>query len=160
VALSVAFQHESFWVATSAVAPVVALAAVVALPDATLIGRANNVLQRLKEDQPPRDAELHNFLAGAARDMRKWAGIAWLITLANLIIQAGLLVVSLCALALRQDVMSFWLAIGLATSGIVLLAVCTMVSASQRWTLEGGLFREGGAADSYLTPQKSADSGH
>lgn len=37
---AVAF-HENFWLATSAVAPVIALAAVVALPDATsLVGRA------------------------------------------------------------------------------------------------------------------------
>ena len=52
-----------------------------------------------------------------------------------------------------------WLAICLATSGIPLLALSTFVSAKQRWMLEGGLFHEGGVADSYLTPSDSADSG-
>lgn len=43
-------------------------------------------------------------------------------TLVNLIIQAALLAVSLSALAYDQDIMPLWLAVILATGGIVLLA--------------------------------------
>jgi hypothetical protein len=156
---SVAF-HESFWVATSAVAPVIALAAVVALPDMTLVGRATILRDRIQERQPSQeDSWLHSFLLGRARDTRKWALNAALTTLANLIIQASLLVVSLCALAFRQDIMPFWLAILLASGGILLLVLSTIVSVEQRWTLERGLFREGGTADSYVAADDSAIAG-
>jgi hypothetical protein len=152
--------NESFWVATSAVAPVIALAGVVALPDVSLIGRANNLRARierlrLSEKYPGQ----HAFLVGVARDAAKWASFASLTALVNLIIQASLLAVSLSALAFKQDIMPFWLAIFLATGGILLLALSTLISAEQRWTLENGLFREGGVADSHLAADDSADNG-
>jgi hypothetical protein len=143
--------HESFWVATSTVAPVIALAAVVALPDAmALIGRVSILISTLRQ-HPDDDSWTQNFLAGRARDTRKWAVVAWLTTLVNLTIQAALLAVSLSALAYGQDIMPLWLAVILATGGIVLLAWGTFLSASQRWTLEGGLFRKGGIADPEAT---------
>lgn len=152
--------HESFWVATSAVAPVIALAAVVTLPDVSLVGRANTLRDRIERRQVP-DAYPGEraFFIGAARDAAKWALVASLITLANLIIQASLLAVSLCALAVKQDIMPFWLAIILATGGVLLLALSTLVSAEQRWTLENGLFRKGGVFDSYIAADDSASSG-
>ena len=150
-----AFVHESFWVATSAVAPVIALAAVVALPDVALIGRATVLRDKIQRRQPSDDEEdraLQASLVDEAQSTRRWAWTAWLITIANLIIQAGLLAVSLCALALRQDIMSFWAAICLATIGILLLALSAFCSIVARWDLEGGTFSEGGRADSYLAP--------
>ena len=156
---SVAFLHESFWVATSAVAPVIALAAVVALPDVALIGKATVLRDMIQRRQPSdQDRAKQTLLVGEAQNTRKWAWTAWMITLANLIIHAGLLVVSLCALALRQDIMPFWVAIFLASGGILLLALSTFCSAVARWNLEGELFREGGVADSYLAAHDSADS--
>lgn len=141
--------HESFWAATSAVAPVIALAAVVALPDAaTLIGRANSILQGTLRQSSNEYAGQETFLAMRARETRHWAWIAWLATLANMMIQAGLLTVSLCALAYRQDIVPLWLAIVLATGGILLLAWSTFVSANWRWALEHELFGQGGSADS------------
>jgi hypothetical protein len=55
--------------------------------------------------------------------------------------------------------MPFWLGICLAAVGVLLLGFSTLVSTEQRWTLEGGLFRKGGAADSYIAPDDSADGG-
>ena len=155
----VTFLHESFWVATSAVAPVIALAAVVALPDVTLIGRATVLRDEIQRRRPSdQDQAVQTILVDAAQNTRKWAWAAWLTTLVNLIIQASLLVVSLGALALRQDVMAFWGAIVLATLGILLLACSTLVSAQARWDLELGLFREGGIADTHLAADDSAAS--
>jgi hypothetical protein len=152
--------HESFWVATSAVAPVIALAAVVALPELTLVGRIGILRTRIEQREHEDSLwPVRNFLLRATRYAWKWALIAWLATLVNLIIQASLLAVSLCALAFKQDIMPFWLAILLATGGILILALSTLVSAEQRWTLERGLLRKGGMVDSYIAAADgSADS--
>ncbi len=124
--------HESFWVATSAVAPVIALAAVVALPDATsIVGRATHD-RAIAEMRP--SARDDPFAIAVARATQRWSLLAWGITLVNLIIQAGLLTVSLWALAYNQDVMPPAPAIILAAGGILLLAWSTTVSAQQRWS--------------------------
>ena len=147
--------HESFWIATSAVAPVIALAAVVALTDAlTLVGRISILESTLKE-RSEGDPWLQNYLARRAQDTRKGAWAAGLTTLVNLIIQAALLAVSLSALAYDQDIMPLWLAVTLATGGILLLAWAALLSAIQRWTLEVGLFRKGSAGDPEPAPGDS-----
>jgi len=51
--------------------------------------------------------------------------LVWGTTLVNLVVQAGLLAVSLSALAYQQNVMPPWLAIFLAVGGILLLAWST-----------------------------------
>lgn len=59
----------------------------------------------------------------------------WGATAGNLIVQAGLLAVSLSALAYRRDVMPAWVAIVLAVGGILLLAWSTgmAVQYRRRW---------------------------
>ncbi len=104
----------------------------------------------LKRPPSPEDHGLRDSFVRSAQDIRKWAWIAWLVTFGNLIIQAGLLAVSLYALASKQDIIPLWLAICLATGGILLLALTNMVSVQQRWSLERGLFRKGGIAHAYL----------
>lgn len=150
--------HENFWVATSTVAPVIALATVVALPDGTLIGRAQVVLDAvLKRPASPED-HVRDGLVRSAQDIRKRAWIAWLVTLGNLIIQAGLLAISLSALASRQDIVPLWVAICLATGGILLLALTGMLSVELRWELERGLFRKGGFVHAYLRGDVALDA--
>jgi hypothetical protein len=150
---------ENFWIATSAVAPVIGLAAVVALADvASIMGDASRTLARVQaarataqaargeaQDavQAAWDPVLDRVAEGEAQDARKWALIAWLSTLLNLAVQAALLAVSLWALAYHQDAIRPWLAMILAIGGIVLLAWSTLVAAQQRFTLKGSLFRRG-----------------
>jgi hypothetical protein len=150
--------HENFWVATSAVAPVIALAAVVALTDTmTILGRVS-VVESAVQQNPNHDSWIQDRLAGTARDSRKWTLIAGLITLINLIIQAALLAVSLSALAYDQDIMPLWLAVTLATGGILLLAWGTFLSALQRWNLDSGVFRKGNPFDPETTSGDSTDN--
>lgn len=154
---AVAF-HESFWVATGAVAPVIALAAVVALTDAvTILGRVS-VVESAVQQHPYPDSWIQDKLARAAQDTRKWALVAGLTTLVNLIIQAALLAVSLSALAYDQDIWPLWLAVILATGGILLLAGGTFLSAIQRWNLESGVFRKGNPFDPEATSGDSTDN--
>jgi len=134
---AVSYQ-ESFWLATSAAAPVIALAAVVAVPDATDVRdaalsafsrraqRQAEHVQRLEQNFP---AELVQRLGGgvdpsvesAGRLWRTGAALRWA-ALINLLVQAGLLAVSLTALAIGGDVVPPWVAIVLAVSGVLILA--------------------------------------
>jgi hypothetical protein len=149
--------HDSFWVATSAVAPVIALAAVIALSDVMpILGRVN-VVESAVQQHPNKDSWIQDQMARIARDTRKWALIAGLTTLVNLIIQAALLAVSLSALAYDQDIMPLWLAVIMATGGILLLAGGTFLSASQRYNLEWGVFRKGNPFDPEATSGDSTD---
>ena len=149
--------HESFWIAASAVAPVIALAAVVAMSDAaSIMGEArraeysmrmSRILAgaRLLDEAYRRDlaaAQQDRVAEGEARGAGKWSLIAWLGTLLNLAIQAALLAVSLWALAYHEDVIRPWVAIIPAIGGIVLLACIALVAAEQRYTLQNPLFRK------------------
>jgi len=127
--------YESFWVATSAAAPVIALAAVVALPDASTVRSVASRRYRRRRDQigdrHPLEA-IFEPLPGArelsmlqARSAWSASLLVWGTTLVNLVVQAGLLAVSLSALAYQQNVMPPWLAIFLAVGGILLLAWST-----------------------------------
>jgi hypothetical protein len=124
---AVAF-HKSFWVATSAAAPVIALAAVVALPDASaMLDAASRQLRqtrRLTDDHAGFDFRARIILAILQASWLYWF-LVWGATVVNLIVQAGLLAVSLSALAFQQNVMPPWVAIALAVGGILLLAWST-----------------------------------
>jgi hypothetical protein len=120
--------HESFWVATSAAAPVIALAAVVALPDASTIAHIasgnwyrTRVRYRDTRRHPTAGVEIT-----AARLTRWQAWLTWWAIFVNLIVQAGLLAMSLSALAYNHDVMAPPAAIILAAGGILILAWSTM----------------------------------
>jgi hypothetical protein len=118
--------HESFWVATSAAVPVIALAAVVALPDASRMAHtaARQRHRAQRNPDPTRDTPALVELLGAAQDFW-WSRLVWWTTFVNLTIQAALLAVSLSALAYDSDLMPQWVAIVLAVGGILLLAWST-----------------------------------
>jgi hypothetical protein len=89
--------HEAFWVVTGTAAPVIALAAVVALPDVATLRALGQV---------------------------------------NVIVQAGLLGLSLSALATGGNVTPPWVASVLAVGGILLLAWSLRRSDAIRQKLE------------------------
>jgi hypothetical protein len=113
---AMSFPHESFWLATATAAPVIALAAIVALPDTSVIAQKFIDL-RLKMD--PRPTPYQERLLKAAQVvvlLPKWT------TMVNLIVQAALLAVSLWALAYEHDVIPPGVATVQAVGGILLLA--------------------------------------
>lgn len=154
--------HESFWLATSAAAPVIALAVVVALPGSLISVKAIAGLRLLRAvDLNRRAAELGgeseaSSLADSAKSLGlerlteedlesieelaepgtsalyTSAKVNRLLSLGNLIIQAGLLAVSLAALAYDRDVIPPWAAIILAVGGILLLAWTSVAEATIR----------------------------
>ena len=128
--------HESFWLATSAAAPVIALAAVVALPDASaaVYGAMDRVgvTSRPNLKDPVTLKEIRpNGLDWAERLWGK-ARVISIVSFFNVIIQAGLLAVSLSALASEQNVMPPWGAIIPAVGGILLLAWALAAGATLR----------------------------
>jgi hypothetical protein len=130
---AVAF-HESFWVATSAAAPVIALAAIVALPDASTVvdvaSRRLQLAQQVRGSDPlDSDAVRDEVLT---REMRRQASQVRGTTFFNLLLQAGLLAVSLWALAYNQAVISPPDAIIMAVVGILLLSWTTTRTAAFR----------------------------
>jgi hypothetical protein len=152
----VAFD-DNFWVATSAAAPVIALAAVVALPDVrALLDTATDNYFRLElkaiaepvpiphserdgipgpPDPPPHDPfgfALADSLIPTVSALRFRSEVLLRLTVINLIIQAGLLAVSLSALAVGQNVMPPPAAIVLAAGGILLLATTTAAATNYR----------------------------
>ena len=141
-------NYESFWLATAAAAPVIALAAVVALPDTSALAK-KPFLSALDDwfDNPAmiRSTMLAAGAVGPAlevlqgidfsdtkaevKKMRTYvllrvvaAAIRW-VCICNVMMQATLLAFSLATLAYNVDVMSRWLAIVLTVSGILLLTV-------------------------------------
>jgi hypothetical protein len=125
-------SDTNFWVATSAAAPVIALATIVALPDAAgAVGRASQHLHDARQlwPEPDRSARMVILLA---RTLRWWRLLVWAVTVANLLAQAALLAVSLSALAYGQDTIPPSAAITLAVGGILLLAWTATASANIR----------------------------
>jgi hypothetical protein len=126
--------HDNFWLAASAAAPVIALAAVVILSDVSTVlnvyAEQIRVVRRRARMPDRLRLELADGIPGLPRlDLSgyTWGSVLMIrrgIVL-NLIIQAGLLAVSLSALATSQDVMPMFVAIVLAVGGILLLAATT-----------------------------------
>lgn len=114
-------NFDTFWVATAAAAPVIALAAVVALPDLTTA--EFRVVKRLYDKAIADGVTDSSFFhePRAARLLRK-ARIARGMTMVNVIIQAVLLAVALGALATDQNLMPPLAAIVFAAGGILLLS--------------------------------------
>jgi hypothetical protein len=116
--------REAFWLATSAAAPVIALAAVVAVPDATDIRDATGgaLMDRAEENAP----------VFFARKLARTGTALHRAALTNLLVQAGLLAVSLTALAIGGDVVPPWVAIVLAVGGVLILAWTAMTGVALR----------------------------
>ena len=159
-------SDSNFWVATSAAAPVIALAAIVALPDAAAaVGKSSEYLNELHRlwPQPDRSARIVILLN---RIFRWWRMLVWALTAANLLAQAALLAVSLSALAYGRDTIPPSAAIALAVGGIVLLAWTASASASikrQKSAAPGGKTAvsdsgAAGAAGAAAEPQNDSAS--
>jgi hypothetical protein len=109
--------HEAFWIVVGTGAPVVALAAVVALPDTS--GMHEELIQisdKLKSPMLPTWAIASKSIRYIAAAIR-WGAIG------DVILQAGLLTISLMALAYERDIMPPWAAIVLIVVGILILAL-------------------------------------
>jgi hypothetical protein len=127
---------KEFWLATAAAAPVIALAAVAALPDTSAV--VDVASKRLREAErnrlpdPGHGLDRLGYLADIADvfpTIDRWGALLlWGTTIANLLVQAGLLAVSLSALAYEQNVIPVWASIVMAVGGILLLA----------WTITSG----------------------
>lgn len=129
--------HETFWLAAATAAPVIALAAVVAMPDVSI---AAYEIDEAASDAMPAATEAHALLtqifekAHEGRDepfeMRpltkeRVSAVPGIATFVNVLVQAALLAVALSALATAHNVLPPWVAIVLAVGGILLLTVTT-----------------------------------
>jgi len=114
--------HENFWVATSAAAPVIALAVILLLPDGTTSAvRTYLTWQHLKKI-PPTPGRRFNPERILARAYLYTAQVSLGASVLNLLVQAALLAVSLWALAYDDNVIPPWAAIVMAVGGLLLLA--------------------------------------
>jgi hypothetical protein len=128
---AVSYQ-ESFWLATSAAAPIIALAAMVALPDTADVTFATaREVSRLRQRTAPPDTSRSEIVKLVYRGLAVNFG-----SLINLLVQAGLLAVSLTALEVGVDVMPPWVAICLAVGGLLLLAWTLVVGRNLRRQLQ------------------------
>lgn len=140
-------SYESFWLATAAAAPVIALAAVVALPDTADIYQA---VQRASDERYGASAEFRAALQvfgttgataveavseidRATRRLRVWAAFLRWTAIGNVMVQAVLLALSLVALAYNVHVIPRWLAIVLPAGSIVLLGATVSLTSEYRW---------------------------
>jgi hypothetical protein len=138
--------HETFWLATAAAAPVIALAAVVAMPDASAAANeVNEAVLDARAAVAEAEAKSMEKLQLAVKQTRIGEdeasemvlprptppiyvarsvapGIAAFV---NVLVQAALLALALSALATAQNVLPPWVAIALAVAGILLLTVTT-----------------------------------
>jgi hypothetical protein len=156
--------HETFWVVAGTAAPVIALAAVVTLPDSwgafkerlmsrridALLDPMNAESRELEKRliagmidaglSPPRDPkaeaaereEKDREFQSQSKKLYKSAFVNQLGSFANVVLQAGLLALSLAALTYGRDVAPPWVAIVLAVGGILLLAWTSIAVSSFR----------------------------
>jgi hypothetical protein len=118
--------YENFWVATAATAPVIALAAMLLLPEWTVRGSEATAAAV--------DAEMR----AKGRGLQDWdhryqrlAKMAWSVRtegLVNVLLQAALLAVSLSALAYQRNVVRPWIAISIAAGGLLWLGWSSLQS--------------------------------
>ncbi len=133
--------HEAFWVVAGTAAPVIALAALVALPDTSDmyedLGQAmlDESLLSIKQfyalhqvDFDTQLAKEYRKLIGApdelveSRFFKYFTTVIRLSAIGNVFLQAGLLAAGLAALAYDRDVIPPWIAVILAVGGVLLLA--------------------------------------
>lgn len=128
--------QETFWVVVGTAAPVIALAAVVALPDTSNMFPdfiQSFMSPEFKETMNAKARKGYEQLATSAyKPFQLFAATIQWGAIGNVLIQAGLLAVSLTALGYERDVMPPWVAIVLAVSGILLLALIVSVVPAYR----------------------------
>jgi hypothetical protein len=134
-------SHESFWVATAAAAPVIALTAIVALPDTSVVvERVSRYRQENKNPSiPARDRNRQPLIVDYlwSRKMAyAWSQLVWMMSVVNLLLQATLLAMSLWALAYDQEVIPPWAAIVFSAGGLLLLTWSSTSAAAFRRFLE------------------------
>ena len=130
--------HESFWVATAAAAPVVALAAIVALPDTSV---AVEEVYRHRHDPVVSERARNGRQVIVARLWSRnmayvWSQLVWMVSIVNLLLQAALLAMSLLVLVYDQEVIPPWAAIVFSAGGILLLTWSSTSAAAFRRFLE------------------------
>ena len=159
--VTVAFE-QNFWLATSAAAPVIALAVIVALPDTSgvivesmrqrAIARFEIVVDIMN---PPDGSTPATTALDVAEGAASVAAVSKVVAAAriiritsvcNVILQAGLLAGSLAALAYNRNIGPPWVAILLAVGGIVILAMTVSAVTSYQRAL--GNARKKASADS------------
>jgi hypothetical protein len=123
--------QQTFWVAVTAAAPVVALAAIVAFSDST----AN--ASRMRQFQVDRPLwtfpdEKRDLAQAKARTAAKLGGLVALLCVCNTILQAAVLAFSLTGLASHVDEMPPVVAIAAEVAGIAALAGGAVVAATCR----------------------------
>lgn len=123
--------HETFWVVTGTAAPVIALAAIVALSnvaDATtrMLDSGREVFLRLVDvtatGGKPELRDVTLALIGAASRLWKRGRLQMGFQLLNIVVQALLLTISLVSITYQRNVLPVWVAIALADVGLILLA--------------------------------------
>ena len=122
--------REAFWVAVCAAAPVIALATVVAYTDVhelVMDWASIGADRSLRDELQPGD----KFLDDTAMLVLQSAA-AWLLCLANLVVQAAALAFSLASLAYARNEWPPWAGIAAGVGGISALAVIAIASAGAR----------------------------
>jgi hypothetical protein len=116
--------HESFWVITGTAAPVIALAIIVALADAKRgwFGMLETGHRLAQEANVVRSEQARYLFARALRVTFGFRVVATV----NLLLQAGLLAVSLVSVAGQENLIPPWLAIVAAVGGLLLLAISSV----------------------------------
>jgi hypothetical protein len=148
--VTVAFE-VNLWLATSAAAPVIALAAVVALPDTLGVvvkAKRQRAIARFEilvefmnppagSSEPTAPIELDSASSvTAVNKVVMAARIIRMTSVFNVILQAVLLAGSLAALAYNRNIGPPWVAILLAVGGVVILAITVSTVPSYQRALE------------------------
>lgn len=122
--------HKDFWIAVSAAAPVIALAAVVAYPDTDeLVQLKRDVWERWRSVVPtPLDAL-------ALKDSATYVRLAVRLCLGNIVVQAVTLTFSLLSLASEVDEWPTWMGILGVVGGVSALALCALLAPLARFSL-------------------------
>ena len=126
--------HEAFWLVTGTAAPVIALAAVVALPDASAFSdTAWQLTMRVPTYEPSSEQGKLKFEDIVPEWQRLLLSlISQVGSFGNVVLQAALLAVSLSALATGRDLIPVWLPIVAAVTGILLLTLTALTGLSIR----------------------------
>lgn len=115
--------HESLWVAISAAAPVIALAAVVLVPYWSV--KANLAVDARVEAERP-GSNYSDYRQKRLAQLSLAARYVWSFSVVNICIQAFLLYMSLWSLEDQHNDLRPDMAIDLAVTGLVLLAISAL----------------------------------
>ena len=127
--------HETFWVLTGTAAPVIALAGVVSLNEvaaaARLLGDSMDLARSQPDDAADR-AHLKRYLSAAGPRL----GVAFVLQLLNIGIQAALLALALLSINSQANELPAVVAVGAAVLGVAILAAVVFLTAQATTILE------------------------